>query len=215
MVLRLFMVTEVRAMEMIEFEWSRCIDGYRISKDGEKIETASHRFEPYRPTAFPVLFQTFIDTPTNNQGALDFSEKFGGLGFRGEGTTSLELFFERQEHLRQASELAESSNWTTLVDRFNTDEYGRSSRGFLKPQLRHQPRGKVVLVFVPTNLIQFLWLQFALHLGSGAKLLRCERCGSPFTVGTGTGRRETAKFCSNACKVAAFRNRHAQGIAHA
>jgi hypothetical protein len=205
-------------MEMIEFEWGRCIDGYRISQDGENIEPISRRFEKYRPMSFPVLFQDFIDIPPEGQGALDFSNKFGTLGGavgRYNISESLYLFLLRQEHLRQAIKLSESADWPALVDLFNTDKYGTFTRGFLTPRLRHQPRGKVVLVFEPTNLIQFLWLQFALHLGSGAKLLRCERCGSPFTVGTGTGRRETAKFCSNACKVAAFRNRHAQGIAHA
>lgn len=41
------------------------------------------------------------------------------------------------------------------------------------------------------------------------RVLRCERCGVAFEVGFGTGRRSTSKFCSNACRVAAFKARHA------
>ena len=42
----------------------------------------------------------------------------------------------------------------------------------------------------------------------GVKLFSCDRCGKPFQVGPGTKRRCTAKYCSNACKVAACRARH-------
>ena len=42
---------------------------------------------------------------------------------------------------------------------------------------------------------------------SDTELISCEHCKSPYVVGTGTGRRNTAKYCSRKCKVAAFRAR--------
>jgi len=197
-------------MNLIEFEWGRCIDGYRVVKDSrgdQDVIAVSTRFELYRPVEFPVLFQTFADTPADVGGALNFVNKFGALGGLGnirQGNEQFHSFIEFQSSLRQAIDLAQAADWAGLIECYNKNQFGR---GRLNSQLCHQPFGKVALVFVPTNLIQFLWLQFALHVGSDAKLLRCERCGAPFRVGTGTGRRDTAKFCSNACKVAAFRGR--------
>ena len=123
----------------------------------------------------------------------------------------------------RAIDLFEAGDSMELLANFNNEGWGR-----LRIELRFDPgRGlrllppteeflnqyqrvahKLTAVLVPASLIQFLWLQFALHAQSDAKLWRCEHCGDPFTVGSGTGRRETAKFCSNACKVAAFRTRH-------
>jgi hypothetical protein len=198
-------------MDLIEFECGRCIDGYRSRRrdDGEiEIEAMSQRFEPYRPAQFPVLFQMFADTPPTAEDAVNFSSKFGVLGGTGLSinifNTSLSEFINFQTSLREAIDAATVEDWPRLVELFNSREFGR---GRIQSRLTHIPRGKVGLVFVPTNLIQFLWLQFALHVGSDAKLLRCERCNAPFRVGPATGRRETAKFCSNACKVAAFRGR--------
>ena len=205
-------------MDVIDFEWARCIDGYGLTEDGSDIQARSERFEEYRPTKIPVLFQIFVDMPASSKGALEFVNKFGALG----GSLSIyclneptNSFLERQQALRQATELAQTGNWIDLVDCYNARQSSQIGSGRLRSQLRHQPRGSVALVFVPTNLTQFLWLQFALHLASDAKLLRCERCSAPFRVGAGTGRRETAKFCSNACKVAAFRARNEGHSIHA
>jgi hypothetical protein len=215
-VLRVFIVTGAVAVNAIVFEWGRCIDEYQLTADGLSIEAVSERFETYRPTEFRVLFQTFIDTPASPQGALGFVNKFGGLGGLGGGINYaneiVDGFFESQQQLKRASQLAKTADWIGLVDYYNGSQ---SKSGRVRSQLRHQPRGKVALVFVPVSLIQFLWLQFALHEASGTKLLRCERCSAPFDVGAGTGRRETAKFCSNACKVAAFRARNEGPSIHA
>ena len=196
-------------MDLIEFEWGRCIDGYRLEGgyQDRNVVAVSERFEIYRPNELPVLFQIFADAAATEEGALDFVNKFGAIGGIREirqRNEEVQTFLESHAQLRQAIHAADTHDWTILVELYNTNTFGR---GQLISRLRHQRGGTVALVFVPTNLIQFLWLQFALHVSSDAKLLRCERCGVPFRVGTGTGRRETAKYCSNACKVAAFRSR--------
>lgn len=42
---------------------------------------------------------------------------------------------------------------------------------------------------------------------NGQERQRCEHCGKGFITGTGTGRRSSSKYCSKACKIAAFRAR--------
>lgn len=188
------------------------------------LTTAGKRwFEVYRPANFPALFQTFVDISPTAEGIREFSNRFGPLYFPfsrhsikeiEEDPSAALIHYEAdvdeslEEHaeLRRATRLLEACELSALVDSYNERWGGRSKRQFLT-ELRIQPSGKIAPVFVPKDLSQFLWLQFALHAASNAKLMRCGHCGEPFRVGTGTGRLNTAKFCSNACKVGAFRMR--------
>jgi hypothetical protein len=211
-------------MDLIDFEWQRCIDGFRIDHYDEEpydlirhggLESASSRFERYRPTEFPALFQQFADMPHSTKGMGDFANRFGLLEM-GRVTPSIKhvtastLVYPLLAHHRAlcwAISRFEAGDGLALAHLYNEDR--DPGIGWLRTELRLQSSGKLSLVFVPSSLIQFLWLQFALHVASGAKLLRCERCNLPFPCGSGTGRRETAKFCSNRCKVASFRKRTA------
>jgi hypothetical protein len=188
--------------------------------DASLATAGKRQFEPYRPTEFPALFQRFADMPATAEGMRDFYDTFGPLEFGSNGdrasaglnfiATDLGGVLAHHAALRRAIALFDTGDTSSLAQRYN------AGWGQLRTELRPQPSGKIALVFVPFSLIHFLWLQFALHTehtGFGVKLFRCERCGVPFRVGTGTRRRDTAKFCSNACKVAAFRQRH--GEAHA
>ena len=225
--------------QLIEFEWVRCLTGYKIVATnparkrpawthGKRVVTpprwtvdgapnaalasAGTRFELYCPTEFPALFQRFADMPATAEGMRDFANRFGLLETPGNSRLSASITYEATV---VGDVLAHHAALRWAVDLFGAGDspglaqYYNAGWGQLRTQLRPQPDGKVTFVFMPSSLIQFLWIQFALHAASNAKLLRCERCGTPFRVGTGTRRRDTAKFCSNACKVAAFRARHA------
>jgi hypothetical protein len=212
-------------MNVLEFEWSRCRDGYRIRAQPKPrsresaliIESASANYELYRPTEFPALFQVFADAPSTPEGILDFTNKYGGLGsgglplFMHTDFKSEEIFIDeallRQEHLRRAIALADVGDWDALAELYNSDYGPFPMRGAIRTKLRPKPHAKPELVYEPTSLGQFLWLQFGQYVTADAKLLRCECCKTPFLVGPGTGRRDTAKFCSNACKAADFRSR--------
>ncbi len=226
-------------MELIEFEWLRPIDGcaFHVTPTGQPrrasrkrgwitpaqqspgLETAGpRRFGFYRPAEFPALVQRFADVPATADGIRGFLNNYGPLELAGSGpprdgalylATDLRAPLAHHAALRAAIDLFSSGDLPALAARFN------ASWGQLRTELRPRPGGNVGIVFVPSSLIQFLWLQFALHAASDTKLLRCDHCSAPFRVGTGTGRRDTAKFCSNACKVAAFRGRHKREASHA
>jgi hypothetical protein len=215
-------------MNLIEFEWIRSPGAYSIvmvpeipgdppepglSTEGEKY------FETYRPTEFPVLFQQFADRPATAEGMRDFFNEFGPLEWRekrrspfsfrpqpGWREHRFELFvgvlLTQHNLLREAIDLFRAGNLSAVAQGFNQWGWGR-----LRPELRPGADGKLAMVLVPSSLLQFLWFQFAQYAGSDAKLFRCEQCNQPFLVGTGTGRRSQAKYCSNACKLAAFRQR--------
>src|SRR5215211_1827187 len=63
--------------------------------------------------------------------------------------------------------------------------------------------GFATLTLPVTSLLGFMMMETALVLTGGAEVKRCEKCGVIFVTGPGTGRRGTAMYCSNRCRVAA------------
>lgn len=199
-------------MEKIDFEWSRCLDGYRLRRSG--IESASARFGRYRPLETPALFAEFAkDTPASADGMLEFCNRYGLLGGgrpdipRHPGapifeSVALDVLLNHHAAMRRALNLFERGNKAELIRRCNADGLAGA-----RIELHQDPKGILGWFLVPADLIRAMWMQFAMHACSDAHLFGCEQCGKLFSVGTGTGRRSTAKYCSNACKVAAFKAR--------
>jgi hypothetical protein len=198
-------------MDIIEFEWWRCVDGYRLRHAG--LDSASERFERYRPLDTPDLFARFADSGHDSDGMLEFCNQFGLLGgfrpdiARGDGrptreSVHLDVLLEHHAQLRRASNLFESGKYSQLIKLWRA-----VGAALVRTELRVDEDGRLHMVMVPPDLIRALWFQLAGYACSGARLFRCERCNKPFTVGTHTGRRKTAMYCSNACKVAAFQAR--------
>ena len=57
----------------------------------------------------------------------------------------------------------------------------------------------------PDSLIFGIWLQFLECVANNARLKQCARCQKWIAYGSGTGRRESAKFCSSACRRLAWK----------
>jgi hypothetical protein len=173
------------------------------------IRSKSEKFEQYDPLKISGgLFRTLADTPGTPTGMLAFSNKFGLLTMTFAGKPKSvkmgvdELLWERAL-LCHAVELFEQGKQTELVRYFN-QSCDKRGWGRARHELRLEPDGRIVRVLVPDNLIHALWLQFATHIESDAKLVRCLQCGEWFRVGTATKRRETAKYCSSRCRQAAY-----------
>ena len=203
--------------DLIDFVWWRCLDGYRLVRSG--LHSASERFEHYRPLDTPALFAIFGGSPHTADGMLQFCNQFGLLvGGRpdlarllGKPTKQAVIVDEILRHhraMRRALDLFKRSNPSRLVKTWN--EAGQAL-ALVHVELRMTAEGRLRRVFVPPDLIRAMWCQFAEHVCSGRRLFQCSRCNEPFEVGTGTGRRNTAIYCSNACKVAAYQARQRRG----
>jgi hypothetical protein len=213
-------------VNLIDFQWTRCPDRYEIAVVKENprdkkstahqvITAKSERFESYRPLdGFPFLFSMFADADSTPKGMLAFTNGFGVLGDMEQGPPPafgrhihgqmLEELLQHHSMVRRALKAFEQNDPRELIKCINLRRFA----GATAIRLQQVAHGGMGVAFVPQSLIQAIWLQFALHASSGAQLMRCERCGTPFTVGTHTGRRNTSKWCSNACKVAAYKQRH-------
>lgn len=181
-------------------------------RPGLAIRSKSKLFETYEPLKIhgDALFRNLAEVPATPAGMLSLTNGFGMLKTAGQFMAPMAGTPTRQSSgvddlltelvaLRGAIGLFESGKHLELVERFN-----RSGWGHARHELIVGPDGKIVRVLVPINLIHAIWLQFAAHVESPAKLLRCQHCGKWFRVGTGTKRRESSKYCAPACKQAAF-----------
>jgi hypothetical protein len=207
-------------MNVVDFQWYKCVTGYRLepTAGGEDfgLTSASDKFETTHPLKIDTMFAVFAKTPATPEGIKTFCDNFGLLGggradmpFRGAPKFEAALvspILHEQARFRRAFDLFEKGDNSALVKRWNSMD----GAPLIRTELHVGPEGRLQMVLVPPDLLQALWLQFALHACSDAKLFRCERCNNFFAVGLGTGRRSTSKWCSNACKVAAFKERQPQ-----
>jgi hypothetical protein len=218
-------------MDLIDFEWMRCLDGYELVDTSKRaprrwlvrgaspfaIAAKSQRFEIYRPLKVSALFDVFAKTQPTAEGMLRFANVYGLIGTtsrpsgRSRSEARLDELLAHHAAMREAVESFEKRDVDELLKRCNESGYANAAI-----RLQLDDGGAIRVALVPGSLIQAMWLQLALHASSGAELLRCERCNAPFVVGPRTGRRNTSKYCSNACKVAAFkRQKHGPELAKA
>jgi hypothetical protein len=190
------------------------VGGYPYEDDrllDEAIVSASDRIERYRPLDhFDALFRDFVRFPATPEGMRDFCGKFGLL--EGPSLSSnlracafaamMRPMLAQRGMIERAFNLFKSGDPSELVKRLKNNHLARA-----RIELRLEPDGRAKAVIIPEDLIGATWIQFALDADSRVRLHDCEQCGEWFRVGTGTGRRGTAKYCGNACKVAAFKAR--------
>ena len=142
----------------------------------------------YRPLKeFPALFDSFARKPPRPKGMLDFCNKFGPLegNYRNAAGGPIKvktacdrmLFHHACIHEAVlAFELKQAARAIALCN-----SHGLAKAGV---RLERNSDGAISVTVVPEDLIQAMWLQFALHITSGTHLLQCEHCGTPFVVGT-------------------------------
>jgi hypothetical protein len=77
------------------------------------------------------------------------------------------------------------------------------SLGDLRPVLvKSRGRNPPTLALYARNLLGFMCLELGALVAGNTKVLRCINCGTIFVAGSGTGRKRTAHYCSNRCRVA-------------
>jgi hypothetical protein len=212
-------------MDLIDFTWWRCVDGYELvsrvppalrgswpSPQPQSIRSKGKLFEPCALFKIPssALFRKVAELPCTPEGMVAFANAYGLMTHAGSyagfprpkprsEATALDGMLWQHARLQQGIALFEAGEMRALVRHFNLN------LGKARHELRLAPNGKVFRVLVPNDLIQALWIQFAAHVESGAELARCLHCGEWHRTGTGIGRRNTLKYCSDICRKAAHR----------
>ena len=84
----------------------------------------------------------------------------------------------------------------------------------LTPTMVCLPGGQTPrLMLEPDNFFDYLVLEVAAAAENDARLAACHHCGKFFLTGPHTGRRSSAQFCEDKCRVAAMRKRRASEAA--
>jgi predicted nucleic acid-binding Zn ribbon protein len=87
------------------------------------------------------------------------------------------------------------------------------ARVIYDPHPDRAERDRIRLFVYPTSLLGAMWIQFARVCEGSATLRRCENCGKWFEVSLeDTGKRRSAKFCSDKCRVESYRDRKQRAI---
>ena len=202
-------------------EWERCIDGYHLDEvtpltaqeeayfkykpwidrtylNSPLILRNSSRMERYRPLKNPV-FAIFTRWDASPEGMVRFCDAYGPLI----GMDPVDWMLDQQLILQNTIRGLEDGDPFQLLMQLRRGDCSTCSL-----TLRPSSPGQFVPALIPKSLGHAMHVQLALNVASGAKLWSCEHCDIPFFVGTGTKRRNTAKYCSNACRVAAYKKRH-------
>ena len=83
------------------------------------------------------------------------------------------------------------------------------------PRLLFDPESdQLELRLMPTNLLGALWLQFARAVEASKAYRRCPVCTQWFEVSV-EGKRRHSTYCSNRCRVQAYRDRRDEAVARA
>ena len=81
------------------------------------------------------------------------------------------------------------------------------------PKLLYNPESdQLELWLTPTNLLGALWLQFARAVEASKTYSRCQVCTQWFEVSS-EGKRRHSKYCSDRCRVKAYRDRRNEAVA--
>lgn len=82
----------------------------------------------------------------------------------------------------------------------------------LQMRVNWSPKAGLQLRLHPRDLMTAIWLQFALAVTGDKQYRACDACGKSYEIAPDTARTNKV-FCSNRCKVRAYRDRKAKAVA--
>jgi hypothetical protein len=106
--------------------------------------------------------------------------------------------------------LAERGDFRTILARLLQDVTNKMLTRGSSPALLWEPNAlSFDIKMVPHDLIGFMWAQFAEAVAGGKGFRKCASCAQWMEIAPGQGRPEKS-YCSDACRMRAYRKRKAQ-----
>ena len=151
-------------MNMVDFQWRKCVAGYRLEPTAHgdfALSSASDWFETTHPLKIETLFAIFAKTPATPEGMKTFCDNYGLLGggrpdiapSRSTGTYEFALvspFLHEQRRFRRAFDLFEKGDNSALVKPWNSMD----GAPLIRTELRVGPEWRLKMVFVPPALLR-------------------------------------------------------------
>jgi hypothetical protein len=203
---------------LFEFECQVAVNGYQINFD-RNLQARSKRIRRF--DLFKVnssAFLEFAQTPATEDGIKDFADRYGLMIF--DDDEPIEWWFAEIRQMHRMVELWEMSK--------STRDYSKLIRAVRKKlilagfederpgvkvelHLREDPlSASARLRVIPETLLTALWTQLVLAIDGNLTLRGCVQCRKWFTLEAGRGRSDK-QYCSNACRMRAYRERKSTG----
>ena len=172
----------------------------------------------------PLAFLEFAQTPQTEEGIKAFANRYGPLGQTGFWSYALYAWVATIREMHKAVQFWENSkttgDFTKLIRfferlSFEDEEVGEDLAGVpVHLRLTKDFLGKsAILCIRPTHLHRALWAQFVLAIDGKLNLGSCCECGSWFTLEGGSARSDKL-YCSDACRMRAYRKRKSDTRTH-
>jgi hypothetical protein len=178
-----------------------------------RIVRRGGKLVPYRPfDKVDRLYRIFASLGTTGEELLDFVNRFGPLTEYGNQECGEEVLFA----LSAASVMRDLLSCSAGERATYFSQFGEKGVAWsrIDVALTFNPMSnKPQFRFTPPTLINALWLELGRALSSDASIRNCLHCGGWFEAGPGTGRREDAKFCSDAHRIAFNSRKRREGRA--
>jgi hypothetical protein len=149
------------------------------------------------------LWRELLRQPRNASGALDFVSTYGFLLHPQRQSEDVSEIIKIMDALKELDAAALREDWDFL----NLWLIHNKKLIPTRLTIEHDPEtGREILVHTPEDLRAALFLQLLRDRTHCVTFADCERkgCLNSFYYGPGTGRRESAKFCSDPCRVKSF-----------
>ena len=162
------------------------------------------------------LFQEFANTSQTPEGVLSFANRYGLLK-PSMNPENLDYWYHQINQMRNAVDVWQRDREKDLSNFVNNFSPSFSLRDNVKvfydklipasillqeTEDPTRPRLKIE----PEDLLATMWLELALAVEGSSNYRPCDVCPTWFEVAPGSGR-EDKKFCSDACKMRAYRKR--------
>jgi hypothetical protein len=163
-------------------------------------------FREIKPLETAALYKRIARARPSPDDALAFVNQFGIPSKLNSDEYAFDDFYRLSYSLNRAITAIETEDWRLIQGYdFADDLLGGAGRSQL--QFVRGKDGAPIPIQYPESLAAAIWIQLSQDLVDGNQHIECERCGQWFRVGTGTGRRRTAKFCNTRCRQNAFYDR--------
>ena len=170
----------------------------------EPLGGESIRYDPME--GVPSLFMTFANTPCTPDGICGFASEYGLIG-TGDYPERAEWWYLEIKSMRDALRLLDKPQDADLIAfKEVCENVFKRTEMTLKPAPSVADILQFTVYLEPQSLLAAMWLQLALSIEVASTIVRCQQCSNFIAVAPGTNRPDR-KFCSDACRMRAYRKR--------
>lgn len=185
------------------------VRGRRVQKLGDEdlawfseISPLGNRVQEFDPiNKSPDLYLLFANLPLSANGILNFAKDNGLLGTGHAHETIGEWRYEIRR--------MQDAIWSWKASGVNKSTKFPTS--LLRHTLEQNLSGKIEQYLEPENLLAAIWVQFAGAIEGETSFIPCVECSNWIAVAPGSNRPDKI-YCSDACKMRAYRKRKAKKV---